>query len=124
MLADKLAKATVIERSGEKIGLIGLTPQDTDELASPGDNVTFSDPIAAVQEEVDRLTAEGVRATRSAAREKLPVSQMATKVRARSVSIRGSWLCRDMRGTDECNSPISLDLIAGNASATIAHPMD
>ena len=60
LLADKLAKSTVIERSGEKIGLIGLTPQDTDELASPGDNVTFSDPIAAVQEEVDKLTAEGV----------------------------------------------------------------
>lgn len=60
LLADKLAKSTVIERGGEKIGLIGLTPQDTDELASPGDNVSFSDPIAAVQGEVDKLTAQGV----------------------------------------------------------------
>ncbi|WP_298973780.1 bifunctional metallophosphatase/5'-nucleotidase [uncultured Roseobacter sp.] len=60
LLADKLAKSTVIERGGEKIGLIGLTPEDTDELASPGDNITFSDPVAAVQGEVDRLTAEGV----------------------------------------------------------------
>ena len=60
LLADKLAKSTVIERGGEKIGLIGLTPQDTDELASPGDNVTFSDPVAAVQGEVDALTAMGV----------------------------------------------------------------
>lgn len=60
LLSDKLAKSTVIERGGEKIGLIGLTPQDTDELASPGDNVTFSDPVAAVQGEVDKLTAEGV----------------------------------------------------------------
>lgn len=60
LLADKLAKSTVIERGGEKIGLIGLTPQDTDELASPGDNISFSDPVAAVQGEVDRLTAEGV----------------------------------------------------------------
>jgi 5'-nucleotidase/UDP-sugar diphosphatase len=60
LLADKLAKSTVIERGGEKIGLIGLTPQDTDELASPGDNVAFSDPVAAVQGEVDKLTAEGV----------------------------------------------------------------
>ncbi len=60
LLADKLAKSTVIERGGEKIGLIGLTPQDTDELASPGDNITFSDPVAAVQGEVDKLTAEGV----------------------------------------------------------------
>ncbi|WP_187429452.1 Trifunctional nucleotide phosphoesterase protein YfkN [Roseobacter fucihabitans] len=60
LLADKLAKSTVIERGGEKIGLIGLTPEDTDELASPGDNITFSDPVAAVQGEVDRLTTEGI----------------------------------------------------------------
>ncbi|RMF35594.1 MAG: multifunctional 2',3'-cyclic-nucleotide 2'-phosphodiesterase/5'-nucleotidase/3'-nucleotidase [Alphaproteobacteria bacterium] len=59
-LADVLKKSTVIERAGEKIGLIGLTPQDTDELSSPGPNVIFSDPAAAVQGEVDRLTAEGV----------------------------------------------------------------
>jgi 5'-nucleotidase/UDP-sugar diphosphatase len=55
-----LQKSTVIERGGEKIGLIGLTPEDTDELASPGKNITFGDPVAAVQAEVDRLTAEGV----------------------------------------------------------------
>ncbi|MBY6138693.1 5'-nucleotidase/apyrase family protein [Leisingera daeponensis] len=59
-LADVLKKSTVIERGGEKIGLIGLTPEDTHELASPGKHVHFSDPVAAVQAEVDRLTAEGV----------------------------------------------------------------
>ncbi|HAC50541.1 multifunctional 2',3'-cyclic-nucleotide 2'-phosphodiesterase/5'-nucleotidase/3'-nucleotidase [Sulfitobacter sp. HI0082] len=60
LLADKLAKSTVIEKGGEQIGLIGLTPQDTHELASPGDNITFSDPVAAVQGEVDLLIARGV----------------------------------------------------------------
>jgi len=60
LLADTLAKSTVIERGGERIGLIGLTPEDTPELASPGDNITFSDPVAAVQGEVDRMTAEGI----------------------------------------------------------------
>ncbi|MDE4143358.1 MAG: bifunctional metallophosphatase/5'-nucleotidase [Pseudophaeobacter sp. bin_em_oilr2.035] len=59
-LADVLKKSTVIERGGEKIGLIGLTPEDTHELASPGKNISFSDPVAAVQAEVDRLTAEGI----------------------------------------------------------------
>ncbi|WP_334062200.1 bifunctional metallophosphatase/5'-nucleotidase [Limimaricola cinnabarinus] len=59
-LADAIQKSTVIERGGEKIGLIGLTPQDTDELASPGPNVIFTDPVDAVQAEVDRLTEEGV----------------------------------------------------------------
>jgi 5'-nucleotidase len=60
LLADALMKSTVIERGGERLGLIGLTPEDTDELASPGDNITFSDPSEAVQGEVDKLTAMGV----------------------------------------------------------------
>jgi len=60
LLATKLLKSTVIERGGEKLGLIGLTPQDTDELSSPGPNVHFTDPVPAVQAEVDRLTAQGV----------------------------------------------------------------
>ncbi|MBB96575.1 MAG: multifunctional 2',3'-cyclic-nucleotide 2'-phosphodiesterase/5'-nucleotidase/3'-nucleotidase [Rhodobacteraceae bacterium] len=60
LLADTLMKSTVIEKAGEKIGLIGLTPQNTDELASPGPNITFSDPATAVQGEVDKLTEIGV----------------------------------------------------------------
>jgi 5'-nucleotidase len=60
LLKGKLAKSTVIERGGEKLGLIGLTPQDTDELASPGPNVIFTDPVGAVQAEVEKLEAEGV----------------------------------------------------------------
>ena len=60
LLADAIQKSTVIEKNGEKIGLIGLTPQDTHELASPGDNIIFTDPVEAVQAEVDRLTEEGV----------------------------------------------------------------
>ncbi len=60
LLADVLQKSTVIERNGEKIGLIGLTPVDTPELASPGANIVFTEPAQAVQGEVDKLTAEGV----------------------------------------------------------------
>ncbi|SNS97801.1 bifunctional metallophosphatase/5'-nucleotidase [Antarctobacter heliothermus] len=60
LLAGALMKSTVIERGGEKLGLIGLTPQDTDELASPGDNIIFTDPSDAVQGEVDKLTEMGV----------------------------------------------------------------
>ena len=60
LLADKLAKSTIIERGGEKLGLIGLTPQNTDELASPGPNIVFTDPAQAVQGEVDKLTGMGV----------------------------------------------------------------
>ncbi|MDQ7071762.1 MAG: bifunctional metallophosphatase/5'-nucleotidase [Rhodobacterales bacterium] len=60
MLAGKLTKSIVIERGGERLGLIGITPQDTDELASPGANVIFTDPVGAVQAEVDKMTGQGV----------------------------------------------------------------
>ncbi|WP_106745749.1 bifunctional metallophosphatase/5'-nucleotidase [Yoonia maritima] len=60
LLADVLMKSTVMEQGGEKIGLIGLTPHDTHELASPGDNIIFTDPSDAVQGEVDKLTEAGV----------------------------------------------------------------
>jgi len=60
LLADSIKKSVIIERGGEKIGLIGLTPIDTHELASPGPNVVFTDPSDAVQEQVDRMEANGV----------------------------------------------------------------
>lgn len=59
-LANVLKKSTVIEKGGQKIGLIGLTPENTDELASPGKNVSFFEPIRAVQKEVAALTEQGV----------------------------------------------------------------
>ena len=60
LLDGAIQKSVIVEQGGEKLGLIGLTPQDTDELASPGKNVIFTDPVGAVQGEVDKLTAEGV----------------------------------------------------------------
>ena len=59
-LANKIMKSTVVEKGGKKYGLIGLTPEDTNELASPGPLVSFSDPVAAVQGEVDELMAQGI----------------------------------------------------------------
>ena len=55
-----LKKSVVIEKAGEKLGIIGLTPQDNPDLASPGPNIIFTDPVEAVQAEVEALTAEGV----------------------------------------------------------------
>ncbi len=60
LLNGAIAPAVIIERGGEKLGLIGLTPQDTDELASPGDNITFGDPVEAVKAQVERMEANNV----------------------------------------------------------------
>ncbi|HEY9058490.1 MAG TPA: 5'-nucleotidase C-terminal domain-containing protein [Aurantimonas sp.] len=59
-LADALKPSTVIEKNGERIGLIGITPADTAELSSPGPNVSFTDPVEALKREVAALTGEGV----------------------------------------------------------------
>ncbi len=60
ILAGSIEKSVVIERDGEKFGLIGLTPQDTDELASPGKNIIFTPPADAVAAEVERMKANGI----------------------------------------------------------------
>ncbi|AXS42111.1 bifunctional metallophosphatase/5'-nucleotidase [Breoghania sp. L-A4] len=59
-LKDKLKGVTIIEKGGEKIGLIGLTPEDTDELSSPGKNIRFLDAIATLKGAVQGLEASGV----------------------------------------------------------------
>jgi 5'-nucleotidase/UDP-sugar diphosphatase len=59
-LAGIITPSTVIEVGGARIGLIGLTPEDTGDLASPGPNVAFTDPAEALRREVARLTAQGV----------------------------------------------------------------
>ncbi len=60
LLADAVRPAAVIERDGERLGLIGLTPTDTAELSSPGEGVVFDAPAAALSAEVARLTEDGV----------------------------------------------------------------
>ncbi len=59
-LKDLVLKSTVIEKAGEKIGLVGVTPRNNDELSSPGANIVFTDPSPAIQAEVDAMTADGI----------------------------------------------------------------
>ena len=59
-LRDFQKKSDILTVGGQKIGLIGLTPEDNHDLASPGKNIIFTDPAKAVQAEVDRLTQAGV----------------------------------------------------------------
>ena len=59
-LANKIMKSTVVEKGGEKYGIIGLTTIDTPDISSPGENVKFTDPVEAIQGEVDELTAQGI----------------------------------------------------------------
>ncbi len=59
-LKDLIQKSVVIEKAGERIGIIGVTPQNNGELSSPGPSITFTDPSPAIQAEVDQMTADGI----------------------------------------------------------------
>ena len=59
-LKGNLQKSTTVLKNNRKIGLIGINTVDTAELSSPGENVIFTDAVAAVQSEVDFLTEAGV----------------------------------------------------------------
>lgn len=59
-LAGKFSPSTVVTVNGEQIGIIGAITLETPNISSPGPNVTFSNPVTAVQGAVDQLTAQGV----------------------------------------------------------------
>lgn len=59
--ANYVQPSTVIERDGQKIGLIGLTiAGKTKTASSPDADTQFESEITAAQREIDRLTAQGV----------------------------------------------------------------
>ncbi len=61
LLSDVLMPSIVIERGGEKVGLIGLTPEDTPDLSKPGKAITFTNPVEAVADEVKKLESQGIK---------------------------------------------------------------
>ncbi|WP_206669820.1 5'-nucleotidase C-terminal domain-containing protein [Paenibacillus luteus] len=56
----KIYDAIILDRDGEKIGVFGLTTEDTKFLASPGDNIEFENYIAKAKETVKMLQDEGI----------------------------------------------------------------
>ncbi|MBE9215710.1 5'-nucleotidase C-terminal domain-containing protein [Plectonema cf. radiosum LEGE 06105] len=59
-LADKIKPWTIFQINGEKIGVFGLTTEETAILSNPGDGLTFTDPILAAKNAVTALTAQNV----------------------------------------------------------------
>jgi 5'-nucleotidase len=60
-LADKVVPYVILEKSGEKIGVLGLITPETPILASPGKDLVFSeDLVGAAQAVVDDLGGQGV----------------------------------------------------------------
>jgi 5'-nucleotidase/UDP-sugar diphosphatase len=56
----RIRPSIVVKERGERIGIVGATTPELDEVTSPGDVVVDDDVASAVQDEVDRLTAMGI----------------------------------------------------------------
>lgn len=59
-LNGKIAPYAVVERGGQKIGVIGITTPETENISSPGPNVKFNDPVASLQAAANALQAQGI----------------------------------------------------------------
>ena len=59
-LRGLFTRSVVLERGGERFGILGVVTQDVPAISSPGPNVRFLDYAASVQQEADHLKAAGV----------------------------------------------------------------
>ncbi|MFD2205386.1 bifunctional metallophosphatase/5'-nucleotidase [Kiloniella antarctica] len=60
VLRGQYASSVVLDKGGEKIGIIGALAEDTGETSSPGQYISFFDTAIAVQPIVDQMQAQGV----------------------------------------------------------------
>ncbi|QWR77628.1 bifunctional metallophosphatase/5'-nucleotidase [Candidatus Magnetomonas plexicatena] len=59
-LTGLIAPYKIFEIGGRKVGVIGLTTQETPRISSPGAKITFSDPFIAAERYVTELKNQGV----------------------------------------------------------------
>ncbi len=60
LLKDKLNGYVIVEKGGEKIGIVSVLAADTAETSSPGDNVAFINEIGYLKTVVPEIEAQGV----------------------------------------------------------------
>jgi hypothetical protein len=59
-LRGLFAPSAVLERGGERFGILGVVTEDVPAISSPGPHVCFLDAVSSVQDEADRLQAAGI----------------------------------------------------------------
>lgn len=60
LLKDKLPGYVIVEKGGEKIGIVSVVAADTKELSSPGDNVAFAGEISVLKSAIPEIQSQGV----------------------------------------------------------------
>lgn len=59
-LDGQIYPAVVLDVNGEKVGVIGVTTEETAFISSPGDNIEINDAFEAAGEAVDMLESKGI----------------------------------------------------------------
>ena len=59
-LNGRVGDTLVLDVNGMRVGIVSALTRDTMEISSPGDTVVFEEEVAALQADVDALTADGV----------------------------------------------------------------
>ncbi|XP_060065444.1 snake venom 5'-nucleotidase-like [Ylistrum balloti] len=59
-LSEKIGSHTILDVSGQRIGVIGYTTEETSFISNPDKTVKFKDVVASVRAEVQELTNQGV----------------------------------------------------------------
>lgn len=59
-LAGKIYPAVILNVNGEKVGILGVTAEDTKELSSPGPGIKISNALTAAQNAVSQLEQKGI----------------------------------------------------------------
>ncbi len=60
LLRDRIKPYIIKDIAGRKVGIIGLTTPDTQELSHPGATISFRDPEQSARCAIDSLVAQGV----------------------------------------------------------------
>lgn len=59
-IGDRLKPYLIVEKGGQKIGIVGAVTTETPEVANPGPTIAIADDVAKITEAVAALKAEGV----------------------------------------------------------------
>jgi len=62
LLAGEIRPYVIVEVGGGKVGIVGLTTEDTAQISNPGPNVVIGDAVVAARRAVAELNALGVNA--------------------------------------------------------------
>jgi len=60
LLDGRIYPAVILDVNGEKVGILGLDTEDTEEISSPGNNININDAFTAAENAVSELTNKGI----------------------------------------------------------------